>query len=94
MLPFETRYKLDRPDEVFKAPGLKIERRGRHTTVETHRTPQQQRRLIENIVARRPGLIDEISKATEEVVGMPHKFNSLESVAHLWVMNSFRIPNG
>lgn len=85
--------KRDKPDEVFEAPGFRIERRGRFTTVTTHRTPEEHQRWIKHILDLRPRLLEEIENATRELIELCHQFNSLELLAQLWFLNSVGDPN-
>jgi hypothetical protein len=85
--------KLDRPDELFEVPGFRMERRGRFTSVQTHRTPEEHRRWIRHIVESRPQILNQIKKATQELVDLVHKFNSLDVLAQLWFVNSVGDPN-
>jgi len=85
--------KPDKPDEVFKAPGFRIERRGRFTTIDTHRTPEEHKRFLERIIKSRPLLLDEVQNATQDLLKLVHKFNSLELLAQVWFNNSVMDPN-
>ncbi len=75
--------KHDKPDEVFEASGLRMERRGRFTTVHMHRTPEEHRRWIRNIVDSRPRVYEKIEKGTKELIDLVHQFNSLELLTQL-----------
>jgi hypothetical protein len=83
----------DKPDEVFEAHGLRMERRGRFTTLQTHRTPEEHKRFIKRIIDSRPQLLSEIEQANQELLELVHKFNSLELLAQLWFLNSVNNPN-
>ena len=70
-----------------------MERRGRFTTMETRRTPEQQKQLLERIVQLRPTLLDDVREATRELINIIHQFNSLELLAQIWFLNSVGDPN-
>ncbi|MGA9885210.1 MAG: hypothetical protein WBQ34_15960 [Candidatus Acidiferrales bacterium] len=86
--------KRDKPDEAFEIPGLRMERRGRFTTVKTNRTQAQHRELIKRVVESRPKLLEQIEKDTAQLLGIVHKFNSLEILSQLWFANLTVDPNG
>jgi hypothetical protein len=85
--------KADKPDEVFEAAGIRMERRGRFTSIETHRTREEQKQLLERVVKSRPKLLEDIQKATEDLMILVHRFNSLELLAQVWFNNSVGDPN-
>jgi hypothetical protein len=82
-----------KPDDVFEAPGLRMERRGRFTSVQTHRTPEEQKRFIKRVIDSRLQLLAEIEQANQELLELVHKFNSLELLAQVWFRNSVNNPN-
>src|ERR1700721_557310 len=87
------RPKPDAPDELLQYPGLRMERRGRFTSVQTHRTPEEQKRLVKRIIDSRPQLLAEIGEANKELVDIAHKFNSLELLAQVWFANCVGDPD-
>lgn len=70
-----------------------MERRGRFTSMETHRTPEEHKRFLEHIVKSRPRLLEEVQKSTEDLINLVHQFNSLELLAQMWFKNSVGDPN-
>lgn len=80
--------KPSKPDEIFEVPGLRVERRGRFISLQSHRTPDEHRRLIKRIIESRPRLLVEAEQANQELTNLLHEFNSLELVAQLWFINS------
>lgn len=85
--------KSDQPVENFQIPGLRVERRGRFISLQTHRTPEQQRHLIKRIIESRPQLLAKVEQANNELLNLVHKFNSLELLAQLWFNNSVTNPD-
>jgi hypothetical protein len=82
-----------KPDDVFERAGFRMERRGRFITLQTHRTPEEHKRFVKQIAESRPHLMAEIEKATQELIEIVHRFNSLEVLAQLWFINSVGDPN-
>jgi len=70
-----------------------MERRGRFTSIETHRTAEEQKRFIKRIIDSRPKLLTEIKEANRELLELVHKYNSLELLAQLWFQNSVGDPD-
>src|SRR6266702_4179501 len=48
----KSRPKPDKPDEVFEAPGFRMERRGRFASLQTRRTPEEHRRNSLDLLAQ------------------------------------------
>lgn len=75
-----------KPDDSFEVPGVfRMKRHGRFITIDTHRTPAQQRELMKRLSEGRPRLREEIVKFTQELTGLIHKFSSLDLLANLVV---------
>src|SRR5260370_6827565 len=72
-------------DEVFRAPGLTMQRRGRSIEVKTHRTPEQQAQLLAAIAKARPRIRADIEQATQQLEQLLHKYTSFDLVGHLWL---------
>jgi len=89
----KSRPKPDKPDEVFEAPGFRMERRGRFASLQTRRTPEEHRRFIRRVVDSRPKLLQDAQKATQDLLDLAHRFNSLELLAQLWFANSVGDPD-
>jgi hypothetical protein len=72
-------------DEVFQAPGLTMQRRGRYVEIDTHRTPEQQAQLLAAIAEARPRMRADIEQATQQLEQLLHKYTSFDLVGHLWL---------
>jgi hypothetical protein len=92
-VPKKLKPKNDKPDEVFEVAGMRMERRGRFTSLKTHRTQEEQKQLLERIVNSRPKLLEDIEKASDSLMNLVHQFNSLELLAQIWFKNSVADPN-
>jgi hypothetical protein len=76
-----------KPDDAFEVPGVfRMDRHGRFISIDTHRTPAQQRELMKRLSEGRPRLREEIVKLTGELTSLIHKFRSLDLLANLVVV--------
>lgn len=72
-------------DDVLRAPGLTMQRRGRYIEIKTHRTPEQQAQLLVRIAEARPRMRSDIEQATQQLEQLLHKYTSFDLVGHLWL---------
>jgi hypothetical protein len=72
-------------EDVLRAPGLTMQRRGRFVEINTHRTPEQQAQLLAAITEARPRMRAEIEQATQRLEQLLHKYTSFDLVGHLWL---------
>src|SRR5262249_17460402 len=70
-----------------------MERWGRYANLETRKTPEEHKRWLKHLVKSCPLMLDEIREATQQLVNLIHKFDSLELLAQLWFVNSVGDPN-
>ena len=63
------------------------ERYGRFTELRTHRSPEEQEEHLRRMWESRPFIVKEIQQATDELIGIMHKYTSLDLVANLWLRN-------
>jgi hypothetical protein len=82
-----------KPDQVVEGPGFRLERHGRYITIDTHRTEQEQQRLMTAMANSRDALFEEIRQKTEDLLSLLHSFNSLELLAHVSLRNSRYEPD-
>ena len=72
-------------EDVIRAPGLTIERRGRFVEISTHRTPAQQQQLLAAVAKSRVEMRAELERATQALEQLLHKYTSFDLVGHLWL---------
>jgi len=77
-----------KPDDVFEGPGFTMKRYGRSIDIQSHRTPEQQAHLLKAIWESRPGLIQRVQRATDELFALIRKYSSFDLVLHIWLQNS------
>ena len=80
-------------DDVFEVPGFAMRRQGRFIEIDTHRSPEEHEELRRQMWESRPVLLEEIRTASEELVGIIHKYTSLDVVANLWLRNCIHDPD-
>jgi hypothetical protein len=77
------------PDDEFRAPGFVMKRHGRFLEYQTHRTPEEQARLKKMMWESRPRILNQIRRATDELVGLVRKYSSFDLVKSLWLRQAF-----
>jgi hypothetical protein len=85
--------KNDPPDEVFERSGMKMTRRGRFIEIMSHRSPQEQEELNRRMWDSRPKILADIEAKTRELLGIVHKYSSLDLVANLLLRDGLQNPN-
>jgi len=78
-----------KPDDVLQGPGFRMERHGRYIKIDTHRTKEEHRRLTGAMAKSREALVREIRQADDELLALVHRYNSLELLAHISLLNLF-----
>jgi len=87
------RRKRGTPDDVLQGPGFRFERRGRFTTLDTHRTREEHARLMQSLVKFREKIPEQVKALTDELMELAHRFGSLELLAQLSFYNFVHDPN-
>lgn len=82
-----------RPDEVLQGPGFTILRHGRYVTIDSRRTKDEQRRLTRRLASSGDALLREIGETNQKLEALIHRYNSLELLAHISLLNTAENPN-
>lgn len=77
--------KKQAPDDEFHAPGFTMKRHGRLIELQTHRTAEEQTRLRKAMWESRPRILNQIQKATNELLALIRKYSSFDLVGNLWL---------
>ena len=81
-----------KPDDSIVREGLRIERYGRHIYIDTHRTPEQQARIISILCEMRESLPGKIKKEAEELENKLQYFYPLDIISLIMFENIFVDP--
>ncbi len=76
-------------DDVLEVPGFTMKRSGRAIEIQTHRTPEEQARLLKTIWESRPAMLTRIREASEELANLIRKYTSFDLVANLMLRHVF-----
>ena len=83
----------ERPDDLFEGPGFAMKRYGRFMEMSVHRTPEEHAEHLRRMWESRPRILSGIQEATDELVGIMHKYTSLDLLANIWLRNGVHDPN-
>jgi hypothetical protein len=73
--------------DVLQGPDFSIERQGKYTHFETHRSTEEFQAMQRRAVASKPELLRGIKVAADELAALINKYSSFDLVAQLWLAN-------
>jgi hypothetical protein len=75
-------------DEVFSGRGFFVGRRGRLIVMETNRSSDEQRIMLQRLASRAEELQDSIGEQVADLEAILLQFNPLDVIAHTFMMNA------